>query len=369
MQIHPVPRPPARDAAPHPLVHAAVHVEDAVEFDQYGHHDFADTARSRTVRLFGSEQSESHLWVALPDGVDPDTCAPEEGLAMASVRLPLQEDTDKADVHVVTHPAHRSQGHAKALMSAVSHLLHERGRTTWIAYAFSPGPEATGPDAIPARTGSGAVDGRRPAHRWLQAEGFTLEQCERPSTLVLDDVAFARAEELAAGARRAAPAASGYELLSWSDATPAGHLDGMAWLVSRMSTDVPNGDLGFDEQVWDAERLLAGEERVRAAGIHWVLTAARHRGTGQLVAFTRFEWPEENPAGVWQEETLVLAEHRGHRLGTLVKAANLPRLLEVNPAARRVHTWNAAENRWMLAINDALGFVPVGLEGAWQKKL
>ena len=28
------------------------------------------------------------------------------------------------------------------------------------------------------------------------------------------------------------------------------------------------------------------------------------------------------------------------------------------PQARAVGTWNADENRWMIAINDALGFVP-----------
>ena len=44
-------------------------------------------------------------------------------------------------------------------------------------------------------------------------------------------------------------------------------------------------------------------------------------------------------------------------------------LLAENPHARRVQTWNANENRWMLAINDALGFAPIGLEGLGQKKV
>lgn len=369
MQIHRVPTPPSRDAAPHPLSHAAVRVEARSLTAEYGHGDFVDSLRLHMVRLFGSAYEENHVWVALRDGADPESCTPEDGLGLISVGLPLKEDTDKAFVRITTDPDHRGRGIAKALLEAVTPWLDERRRTLVHAWVFYPGVVATGPDVVPARSGTGAGDGRHPATTWLLRLGFSLEQCERISTLTLDGATRRRAEALAAEARATAPAASGYELVWWSDETPAEHVDGLAWLVSRMSTDVPMADLALEEQAWDAERLLDSEEQARVAGIRWVLTAARHRDTGRLVGFTRFEWAEENPAGVWQQETVVLDEHRGHRLGMLVKTANVARLGEVNPAARRAHTWNAAENRWMLAINDALGFVPVGREGAWQRKL
>ena len=70
-----------------------------------------------------------------------------------------------------------------------------------------------------------------------------------------------------------------------------------------------------------------------------------------------------------QDDTLVLSEHRGRRLGMLVKAANLQRLAVEQPAARRVGTWNAEENSHMLAINVALGFRPAGGSGEWQARL
>ena len=58
-----------------------------------------------------------------------------------------------------------------------------------------------------------------------------------------------------------------------------------------------------------------------------------------------------------------------HRLGLWMKAANLQQLLDANPDAARVHTWNADENAHMLAINEVLGFERLGLEGGWQKRL
>ena len=61
--------------------------------------------------------------------------------------------------------------------------------------------------------------------------------------------------------------------------------------------------------------------------------------------------------------------HRGHRLGMLVKAANLGGRRPGWPSVRSVLTWNASENQHMLSINIALGFRPAGYEGEWQKRL
>jgi hypothetical protein len=79
--------------------------------------------------------------------------------------------------------------------------------------------------------------------------------------------------------------------------------------------------------------------------------------------------PIEQHRAVQQYPTLVLREHRGHRLGMLVKLANLVQVARVAPHHPSVLTYNAEENRPMLDVNEALGFTPIAHEGAWRKDL
>jgi hypothetical protein len=65
----------------------------------------------------------------------------------------------------------------------------------------------------------------------------------------------------------------------------------------------------------------------------------------------------------------VMREHRGHRLGMVLKLANIAYLDETFPGHPAITTFNAEENRPMLDVNEAVGFVPFTYEGAWQKKL
>ncbi|CEA08907.1 hypothetical protein BN1051_02265 [Arthrobacter saudimassiliensis] len=104
-------------------------------------------------------------------------------------------------------------------------------------------------------------------------------------------------------------------------------------------------------------------------GARELVTAVRHLETGTLVGHTVLMVFDAVPAAAFQDDTLVLRRHRGHRLGTVLKAANLLRLYEQLPDVQRIWTWNAVENRHILDINEALGFRPVGVSGQWQKVL
>lgn len=365
MQIHRVPRPESRDAEPHPLVHGLSHIGRAALLDAYGHDDFAETATTRVVSLHGSDTGARLAWLALPDGVDPETSRPEDALGYATISMALKEDLEQAYISVLVHPDHRGQGIGRGLWDAARPALAEHGRTQWLTSTFHTGPEFTGEGAITAESGSGSVDGTLPGVRFALSEGFSLEQCERASTLEISDEVLARAAELQA---EASGKATGYEAVSWQGRTPDHLVDGVAAVIGRMSTDAPSAGVTFDEQVWDAERLRAAEERSVTAGYEWVATAALHAATGDVVAYTELDWQTGHPAGALQDDTIVRADHRGHRLGLLIKAANLRRLAEANPRARRVHTWNANENDYMLAINQALGFTQTGLDGFWQRR-
>ncbi len=63
----------------------------------------------------------------------------------------------------------------------------------------------------------------------------------------------------------------------------------------------------------------------------------------------------------------MLPSYRGHRLGLLLKLANLVQLQGLASGYPAIVTCNAEENRHMLDVNDALGFRPIGYEGAWKK--
>jgi hypothetical protein len=96
---------------------------------------------------------------------------------------------------------------------------------------------------------------------------------------------------------------------------------------------------------------------------------ARHIDSGEIAAFTQLKGPYDKPEVVFQENTLVLGKHRGNALGLWIKAANCALIWRERPSSRRVHTWNADENDYMLAINTRLGYHRQSIGAAWQKVL
>ena len=99
------------------------------------------------------------------------------------------------------------------------------------------------------------------------------------------------------------------------------------------------------------------------------VATVEHVPSGHLVGFTVLSVPRQLHRAVAQYATLVLKEHRGHKLGMLLKVANLQHLERVKPGHASVTTFNAEENRFMLDVNEAVGFVPIGVESAWRKDL
>jgi RimJ/RimL family protein N-acetyltransferase len=132
--------------------------------------------------------------------------------------------------------------------------------------------------------------------------------------------------------------------------------------------DAPR-DPGVDHEVWDAHRIRKVERLGLANGWRYYSVAARHDQTGQLVALTQLGIDPEVPGWAFQHLTAVLQDHRGHRLGLLVKTAMLDLLLGGDTGVRNIVTSNAGPNDHMIAINDQLGFEVRSVHRSWELDL
>jgi hypothetical protein len=153
------------------------------------------------------------------------------------------------------------------------------------------------------------------------------------------------------------------------DRTPERWLEDRAVLATRMSTDAPSAGLEEPEDVWTVDRVRDADDRRESNPRRHLFAAAEHVPSGRLVAYSVLSVPRQPHRAVQQYATLVLREHRGHRLGMLVKVANLAHLQATHPGHPSILTFNAEENRHMLDVNEALGFTAIAYEGAWRKDL
>ncbi len=265
-----------------------------------------------------------------------------DGAVVGALRiiLPQLDNTSMAVCDVAVHPDARRRGIGTALLAEGVRLAREAGRSELLAEVDEPGPGT-------------------PGRLFAERAGWACDLVETRRDLVLPP----DEERLTALERDARRASGGYELVSWRDRTPDDLVDDRALLERRMTTDAPHGELPVEEEHWDAERVREHEASQAARG-RTVLSAGAVRD-GRLVAFTDLVVPLAQPQRAKQSGTLVLREHRGRRLGALVKAAVLRTVLSDWPAVRRISTYNAESNAPMVAVNEALGFVPAGQLSSW----
>ena len=74
-----------------------------------------------------------------------------------------------------------------------------------------------------------------------------------------------------------------------------------------------------------------------------------------MAALTQVEVDPPIDEWAFQDITAVTRPHRGHRLGLHVKVAMLEWLAEAEPQVRRIVTYNAVDNKHMIAVNDEPG--------------
>lgn len=349
VELVPVPRP---DEPPGEGLEAVAAVERAHHFHLVGHADIAEDATTYAVGYRSQSTTQKHYLLARDEAGRP--------LATASVQMPLKDNEQLGYLFLSWVPGGSCEGEAYAALWAQAQPIFDHGgRQVIHSWAMHPVADV-GQGHLEPRSGSGRL-GRDDRAAWLERTGFRLEQVELASTLDVTPTALTAAREILA-ATSTAP----YLLQSWTGATPPELRAGMAWLRSRMSVDAPGADLDYEEEQWDEAQILALDQRREDVGRLTVTTVALHSGSGNPVAYTEIAHPRDRPAVAIQDDTLVHGDHRGHRLGLLIKATALLELAQAAPTVKRIHTWNAAENTHMLAINARLGFRQVGVQGGWQ---
>ncbi|MEW1833812.1 GNAT family N-acetyltransferase [Microbacterium sp. NPDC079995] len=287
----------------------------------------------------------------------------DEVVGRVIVDLPAEEGSLVAYWTVELLERVQGRGIGSALHAVVVETARDAGRSILQAWAEHPEPVPGSPsERLAAPTGFGEIPLDRPA-RYFRRHGHTLEQVDRKSVLEIEP-ALATVRALLADAESHA---DGYRVEQWMLPTPEAYRESFAWAKSRMSTDAPAAGLEIDEETWDVERLARHDARFVAGGQTVLVTVAVHEATGTVVAFNELCSGVDPAAATQQMDTLVLREHRGHRLGQLVKCAGILRWRELMPQSSRIVTWNAEENRPMLSINEAIGFVPAAYIGAWKK--
>ncbi|MCZ2402112.1 GNAT family N-acetyltransferase [Paenarthrobacter sp. Z7-10] len=310
------------------------------------------------------ERSILSAWIPAGDS--------ERLVGRAAVTIPLRDNLRLAEVSIQVHPEVRRRGIGSALYAACLPRIAAASRTTVIGWSdhgwletddAAAGTRTEAAQILTPATGSGAIELAAPSASFARKLGFSLEQIERLSVLAVP-IPAARLDALTGGR---GGASDGYDLTGWHSHCPPDLLEGYAMLRRRMTTEVPQGALDWEEEDWTSERIRLEESELAPEGRELLVTVAREASSGALVGQTVLEYLPAKPDVVFQEDTLVLPGHRGHRLGMRLKLANLERLTAQWPAVRRIYTGNAAENEPMLAINTALGFIPAGCTAIWQK--
>jgi GNAT superfamily N-acetyltransferase len=258
------------------------------------------------------------------------------------LRLPDRENPTVGFCQLLVTPARRRAGTGSELLAHCASRARDADRVKLQGYARDGSAGAAFAQAM------GAIAG--------------IEHVTR--IMDVDASLNSRLASLRADAMRHA---DGYETLSWQMPAPQEHLSQLAEL-HRLFADAPR-DEGIDAMTMDADRIRSAEQALVAKHVRWHTVAIRHTGSGQLVALTEIMVDPETQGWGFQQLTAVRREHRGHRLGLLVKIGMLDVLAELEPAVRHIYTGNAGANEHMIAINDQLGYRSTATSRSWDLDL
>ena len=246
----------------------------------------------------------------------------------------VEDNRHVADLEVCVRPDARRRGVGRALHDEAVRWARDDGRST------------VGGEVYVAAL---ADDADSPAYAFATALGFGSVHREDHLVLRLP----LDQEKLSALRGSVVDHASGYDVVTWGDRCPDEYVAGFCAMKTQMSNDVPTGEIDYEPIVYDEARLRSSEERT-SRSYHQLVAAAR-RTDGTFGGYTQQYLPHGEP-DVLQDDTLVMPEHRGHRLGTVLKLATLDLVLRDHADRTAVHTWTDPENQAMYRTNLGFGF-------------
>ena len=305
--------------------------------DEHAHGGSEDlTLEQLRAQLSSSPYWDVRRWVALVETVEGG----QSLVGRAAVFLALAENLETVSVGLGVHPAFRGQGIATALLEeALIPAIRESGRPLVESYGELPA------DGDPD-------DPDLPVHRLARRLGISrknLAVCrglDLPLQESLLDALQAEAEEKLGE----------YRVELWDGAIPEEHLAAYGRMLHQLELDEPDEDVEHEAAEYTPERIRESERRLAAEG-SVSITAVAVAPDGSFAGNTEIN--VHTAAGStlgWQENTLVMPEHRGHRLGLALKVATHRQLQRRAPQLRSLVTWNSHVNPWMIEINEKLGY-------------
>lgn len=249
------------------------------------------------------------------------------------VNLPMSDNPHLAYLDVYVDWAQRRRGVGTLLLAEVERRAGVAGRMTTLVDVFT----------LPGGTSPGSA--------FAEARGYSLGNREGVKAIYL-----AESEKRWAELEGDAAAALGdYRVLEWDTVVPEEYAVGYCAMLGGFIAMVPTGELEIMDGDWTIERLRASEQHARDIDQRKILAVAV-APDGTLAGCTDLRVNLANTATAYIGMTMVMPEHRGHRLGLAMKLATHRTLRAEYPECELVVTSNADVNEQMNAINQALGY-------------
>jgi GNAT superfamily N-acetyltransferase len=255
----------------------------------------------------------------------------EASVAVLELDFPRRDNLHLGWADLTVDPEHRRRGHGSAILEEVIRRTHAVGRTTiWL----------------------GAAEDDPGAKAFMESFGFHYASHDARRRQVLAEVDVDEVERLHT---QAAVAAGDYVMERGTLPTPVEVLEQLVDVTAAIN-DAPMGELTFEDEHFDLKRLQDIEAAAAGRQDTVYRIWARHRETGEIGGHTVVLTNPLQPQFGWQGDTAVSREHRGHRLGMLLKIAMMRWLAETEPQIEVIETWNQADNEFMIRVNEALGY-------------